>query len=249
MTQPPDLSETVRRVDEDRWLASRFAPALVRRRLNALYAVNYEIARTNEAVRTVTLGEIRFAWWREALDEIHAGKGARAHPALEAYAHEHAAAPYLCSLWDAIFKARAADLERAPFGSFEALTRYVDATAGALMRLAVAASDPAASAQSTAFITPAARAWGFAGLLRVAPLWAAFGRELLPAGVAAGDLKAAALSALAEARESGGAVAPKVFPAVGYVTLVESYLRDGAMAPMLLERQARLVVATARGRF
>jgi hypothetical protein len=38
-----DLDTLVRRVEEDRWLAARFAPPLVRERLIAIYAVNYEI--------------------------------------------------------------------------------------------------------------------------------------------------------------------------------------------------------------
>ena len=64
------LDDLVRRVDEDRWLASRFAPADVRARLIALYAVNYEIARTAEVVREPGVGDIRLAWWRDALAEI-----------------------------------------------------------------------------------------------------------------------------------------------------------------------------------
>ncbi|MBC8107455.1 MAG: squalene/phytoene synthase family protein, partial [Anaerolineae bacterium] len=64
-----DLGTLVRRVDEDRWLASRFAPAPVRERLIALYAVNYEIARLSETVREAPLGDIRLEWWRSALSE------------------------------------------------------------------------------------------------------------------------------------------------------------------------------------
>ena len=54
-----DLDADVRRHDEDRWLASRFAPADVRARLIAIYALNYEIARTAEVVSTPALVEIR----------------------------------------------------------------------------------------------------------------------------------------------------------------------------------------------
>ncbi|MBK8544168.1 MAG: hypothetical protein IPL62_11845 [Caulobacteraceae bacterium] len=46
-----DLDTLVRRVDEDRWLAARFAPPLVRERLIAIYAVNYEIARRRPCVK------------------------------------------------------------------------------------------------------------------------------------------------------------------------------------------------------
>jgi phytoene synthase len=241
-----DISALVRRVDEDRWLASRFAPARVRARLMALYAVNYEIARGAEVVRTAPLGDIRLAWWREALDEIHDGKAPRAHPALEAYARAHNETPYLRMPWAAMFAARGLDLEPAPFASLAAITRYVDATAGGLMRLAVAACDPAASGHAVAAITPAARAWGLTGLLRAAPIWAAHGRSLLPAGVAEGDVVSAAASAYAEV---GRAPLPAgIFPALGYGALVPLYLRALEKPLPLLRRQMRLIGAAASGR-
>ena len=36
-----EIDKRVRRVDEDRWISSRFAPAGQRRALTALYALNY----------------------------------------------------------------------------------------------------------------------------------------------------------------------------------------------------------------
>lgn len=239
------LSATVRRADEDRWLASRFAPARVRQRLVALYAVNHEIARAADTVSTASLGDIRHAWWREALDEIHAGKAARAHPALEAYAQAHALTPFLSEPWRVLIEARSADLDAAPFASFDALTRYVDATAGALMHLAIAAIDASAPARTLTFVQPAARAWGYAGLARAAPVWSARGRSL---GVAPGDLQRAGREALEHARLLAREQPSHLFPAFGYVALASRYLRDPLRAPSLIERQARLVAASATGR-
>jgi phytoene synthase len=239
-----DLSSTVRRADEDRWLASRFAPAHVRERLIALYAVNYEIARSAETVSTPALGDIRHVWWRDALDEVRDGKPTRAHPVVEAYARAHAQAPYLRQPWSTLIAARGADLETAPFDSFEALTRYIDGTAGALMHLAVGAIDASAPAQTLAFIQPAARAWGYAGLLRAAPLWAARGRTL---GVDADALKRAGERAYVEARRLAKDQPTHLFPAFGYVALVSRYLRKPDRVPSLFERQVRLVTASATG--
>jgi phytoene synthase len=240
-----DVAATVRRVDEDRWLASRFAPTKLRERLISLYAVNYEIARSAETVSTPALGDIRHAWWRDALDEIHDGKPARSHPALDAYADAHAQTPFLRQPWSVLIAARSADLEPAPFESFDALTRYVDATAGALMHLAVAALSVSASAQTLTFIQPAARAWGYAGLFRAAPVWAARGRSL---GVDLDALKHAGLEAYAQAKALAPAIPTQLFPAFGYVCLARRYLRAPDRAPLLLERQARLVAASATGR-
>lgn len=240
-----DISATVRRVDEDRWLASRFAPPKVRERLIAIYALNYEIARSAETVSTPALGDIRHAWWREALDEVHGGKPARAHPVLDAYARAHAEAPFLLQPWLAMIEARSADLEHAPFTSIEALTRYVDATAGALMHLAVAAIDASAPARTLAFIQPAARAWGYAGLLRAAPVWQARGRSL---GVDAETLKRVGWEARRQAQALAREQPAQLFPAFGYVALAPRYLRDPARAPFLIGRQLRLVVASASGK-
>ncbi len=107
------LDALIRRTDEDRWLASRFAATDVRARLIAIYALNYEIARTAEVVKEPAIGEIRLAWWREAIAEIHIGKPPRAHPVLQAYAPLAAGLPVAC--WEALTIARAKDFEAAPF--------------------------------------------------------------------------------------------------------------------------------------
>lgn len=241
-----DLDSLTRRIDEDRWLASRFAPADVRRRLIALYAANYEIARTAETVRAAPLGDIRLAWWRDALDEIHAGKSPRAHPAIEAYAAAHRLSPYVQAPWSALIAARGADLDPAPFASLDAMIQYVDATAGGLMRAAIAACD--AAFHAPAFVTPAARAWGLTGLLRAAPVWLARGRTLLPAGASTEDVSIVARAAYADAREAARGLPARVFPAMGYVALAPRYLRDLVRPPSLIERQLRLIAAAATGR-
>ena len=78
-----DLDALVRRVDPDRWLASRFiADAEQRADVVALYALNYELAHVAETVREPLVGEIRLTWWREAIDAIFAGEPPRRHPVL-----------------------------------------------------------------------------------------------------------------------------------------------------------------------
>lgn len=88
MTEPASLLSTtqqnaigamVRRVDEDRWLSSRYASAGGRRVLEALYAFNYELARVRVVVSEPALGAIRFQWWHDVLEEISAGRTPRRH--------------------------------------------------------------------------------------------------------------------------------------------------------------------------
>lgn len=93
LTQTPweEIDKRVRRVDEDRWISSRFAAAGERRALIALYALAYELVRVREAVSEETLGLIRFQWWRDAIAEIEAGQPPRGHDVCLALAEEVAA--------------------------------------------------------------------------------------------------------------------------------------------------------------
>jgi 15-cis-phytoene synthase len=245
-----DLDADVRRFDEDRWLASRFAPADVRARLIAIYALNHEIARTAEIVSQPAMGAIRLAWWREALAEVAEGKPPRAHPALQAYAavEPDAASPH----WEGLLVARASDLEPAPFSAWADVEAYIDGAAGNVMRLALSAcGDREAPPEAVAM---AARAWGYVGLLRSEKAWRARGRNVLPReGGGAEDMQERARAAYVSAQHlARGGFATAGFPALGYVALVPGYLRalqKGRAERPLLVRQLKLVAAAALGRF
>jgi len=241
-----DLDKHVRHHDEDRWLASRFAPAPVRARLVAVYALNHEIARTAETVSQAAIGDIRLAWWREALAEIAEGKPARAHPMLQALARNDARSP----AWAPLIEARGKDLDAAPFATWSELDDYVDATAGGVMRIGLAACGLATEAHE-AFVRAAAQAWGNVGLLRAAPYWRGRGRALLPReGGTLEELTARAGAAVRETRALSASLPTAAFPAVGYVALASAYLRTlkrrgGERA--LIAKQLKLIGAAATG--
>lgn len=244
------LDAEVRRVDEDRWLASRFAAPEARRRLVALYALNHELARTSDIVREPGVGAIRLAWWRDAINAVIGGAAAPPHAALDAYAAaggEAADAP----VWQAMIEARTADFESSPFASIDAIEGYVDATAGGLMRLALRASGVTGEGAEM-LASSGGKAWGLAGLLRAEPFWRARGRRLTPGeGCSHADLIGRARAAHVVARGLVRALPPAAFAAVGYVALAPVYLdalEAGRAAPPLFARQVRLVVAAATGR-
>jgi phytoene synthase len=232
-----DLDALVRRFDEDRWLASRFAPDGVRSRLIALYAVNHEIAHAAETVRQAAIGDIRLAWWREALAEVHEGKAPRAQPALLAYAEALRDTPWPREAWDALIEARSRDLDGTAFADWSAVDAYVDATAGAMMRLGFTACGVAPEPHR-AFIDAASRAWGAIGLARA-------GRAL------PGEAIERAMDAHRVAREHARGVPAGAFPAFGYIALSPRYaraLRKGERKLGLFGRQMALVGAAATGR-
>lgn len=245
-----DLDQLVRRVDEDRWLASRFAPEPVRKRLIALYALNYEIARTPETVSEPGLGAIRLEWWRSALEEIAEGLVARTHPALSAF-HESARCVDLARTMMGIVEARSADLEAAPFTTWDALETYVSRTARALMWAAAESTEVSlGGVEQGRFLDLAARAWGYCGLLRAEPFWTARGRSFLPEGARSADVLERARSAYEEAKPLARALPAAAFAAIGYVALTPGYLRmvkQGKRETALFVRQATLVKASATG--
>jgi len=247
MTPDLGLDAEVRRVDEDRWLASRFASPDVRARLIAIYALNQEIARTADVVTQAAIGDIRLQWWREALSEVFGGKSTRAHPVLAAVSQAHREAPLPREALEALIDARQRDLDAAPFATFAEIDAYLEGTAGNVMRVAAAACGAALDAP---ILSAGAQAWGYAGLLRAARHWHAKGRSILPQEN--GDPHAMVERARAAyAGTRGELVSPEAFPAIGYVALTPLYLHaieHGRTDRSLLTRQLKLVAASATGR-
>lgn len=246
-----ELDKLVRRVDEDRWLASRFAPAAVRERLIAIYAVNYEIARTSDTVSEGGLGDIRLEWWRSALEEVAHGSPQRAHPALAALTRTMRSPADVRALED-IVAARRADFEPRPFGAWSDVEEYLDRTAGALMRLCIEQCAPPRPAADE-FITSAGRAWGLTGLLRATPYWHAKGRSALPReGGDISEMRERARANFDEARVLARSLPQEMFPAIGYLAVVPGYLRAderGVHETPPFARKASMIAASATGRF
>ncbi len=258
---PPPLDETdldalVRRVDPDRWLASRFiADKAKRAEVVALYALNFELARVGESVSNPLAGEIRLAWWRERLEAIAGGADAPGQPVLLALAEPLRSGMLPAEMLDALVESRHADLEPEPFADDAALARYLDGTAGAVMGLSARLLDPEAPLRA---VVEAGRAWGLAGLYRAREFWTASGRSWVPAtwdrpgdsgefeAMLAQQVRAETHAALTRARTELSALSVAAFPAIAYATLSAPYAQG--RAPGELERRGRLLVATLRGR-
>ncbi len=146
------LDARVRRVDEERWLSSRYATASQRQSLIVLYAFYYELARVRVSVTDSTMGQIRFQWWRDALSELADGKP-RQHDVVLALADE---------LSDAHLSAdalgRIIEQFEAAFLATDRSQEPEDLLAGAAARICAPAEDVAALVQ------------------RIAPEWAALRR-------------------------------------------------------------------------
>jgi phytoene synthase len=275
MSQSPgDLGILVRKVDFDRFLTSLFASEDLRGDLFALYAFNYEVAKTAESVTQPVMGQIRLQWWREAIGESYAGKPRRHEVALALHrATGRAGLPR--KFFDGLIDAREKDLEPAPFGQMRELEDYADATSGHVMRLA--ARILGAGDRLDEFARSAGIAYAFVGILRAIPFHAARGRVLLPrdhlasAGlretdivtgkaptlrVVTGTLSLAARDHLTRARRYP--VRRRFLPALLPAALVPAYLRVMARPDFdvlrestdlsVARRQLALLAAMMRGR-
>ncbi len=183
--------------------------------------------------------EIRLTWWREALDEVFAGRAPRRHPVVGAVAaaigrHRLQPAPF-----EAMIEARIEAIDAPAPADEAAVHRHLDATAGALMGLAVSVLDGTAS---PAAAQPAARAWGLAGLARLRRA----GVDRLPKAWDEAEIRRRVRTATAEARTVAHDLPVLAFPAIAYATLANAYA--AGRAPSELEKRLRLTTAVLTGR-
>jgi phytoene synthase len=199
-----------------------------------------------EIVSEPLLGEIRFQWWRDALEGIHAGD-AKANPVAAALLNTIARfdlpkAPLL-----ELISARGHDLYGDTIESIEALEAYTKATCANLFCLAALILDGDEAAASLDAANHAGIAYGMTTLIRALPWHCARCHVFVPVGIlqahgasrddfAAGHASPEILAALAELRDVARAhldifyaalpsLPEKSRPAFLPVCLCEPYLR------------------------
>lgn len=228
--QGVDLDAEIRQVDPDRWFASRFiADDRARAQVVVLYAFDHELSRAEGVTSNPLAAEIRLGWWREALDDIHANRGARLHPVAEALAGIVRAKSLPRDLFESMIEVRIAAIGKAEFDPDAALIWSRD-TQGVLARLAalVLGSDG-----DGALAAPAGAVWGLVLLRR--------------AGKAGGKVFDAQLrETLIDAMRAASGLSPAVLPAALCATLARADLRSNS--PSELEKRLRLFWAALTGR-
>lgn len=220
-----DLDSLIRRVDPDRWLASRFVgdPAS-RADLIALYAYDHELARAPRVASEPMLGEIRLAWWREALDEIYGGGPVRRHPTAEALAEVVRRRALPRAPLEAMIDGRYRELDRQPMSPQEA-AEWAEATAGETAMAAARLLDPA---QNAAPVRAAGRAWALGVLV-----------------LQGGDLQLSGALAPALKQARSARISPAAFPAVAHAAFAGAYARRRSLSE--IGKRLRLTWAVARG--
>ncbi len=158
------------------------APAKVKPALWALYAFNYEIAKTREVVSETTTGLIRLTWWREAIDEIYTGKSVRQHQVVQPLAQAIRTYDLPQSHFDTLIFAREFDVEDRSPATLEGFFHYADYTTTPLTDLSLRIIG---AAQDEALTRAASIRYASAGLLRSVPYMLTQRRCYLPESVMA----------------------------------------------------------------
>lgn len=182
MTDPTAIAhvtELVRTLDRDRYVADLFAPAERRDALFALHAFNIEVSRVREAITNPMAGEVRLQWWNDALIGEARGDVA-ANPVaaalLDAITTYHLPKEALFALVDA----RIFDLYDDPMPNVNDLEGYAGETSSALIRLATLVLTGATDNASAEAAGHAGVAYAVTGLLRAFPLHARRGQCFVP---------------------------------------------------------------------
>lgn len=229
-------------LDPDRMRAARLASPVLRDRLFALYAFHAELAKVPELVSEPMMGQIRYQWWRDCIDEIYSDRPVRVHEVSMPLADMVSQSGISRFLLDRIIDGRARDLDPRPFADMAAATDYADATSGALARAATAICGGEGG-------LTAGRSWGLSGLARSYRYYADSMLKALPFT----GLLDAADAAYADVETPGAAL-----PAQAYVALVPGFVnrmsKSGydplqdvpAYAPFA--KQIRMLGVVARGR-
>jgi len=181
----PHCGQTIRDHDRDRFLLSLRAPAAKREALWALFAFNYEIAKTRAVVTETQLGHIRLQWWRDNISALYEGKEPSSNPVLSALATAIKTHDLPQADFDALIYAREFDLENVPPAHMEGLEHYADFTTTPLHRMAlqILGQDVAAN-----ILRDVSTGYALAGLLRAIPFHTAQGRNYMPDKVTVADI-------------------------------------------------------------
>ena len=223
-----DLDLELKTAEPDLWLSTRFiSDAEKRADVVALYAFDHTLSRIAHIVTQPMLGEIRLAWWREAIDEAFDAKPPRAHPVVKALSVAISRRDLNKQAFDTLIDARERDLDATPLNLDEAV-RYAEQTASDVMSIAARIINP----KSASDLIAPGRAWGVARL--------AAERRLTP------DAQAAAPQVVRKALASTPDMLSEAFPAIAYAALARDFA--AGRTPSDFSKRMRLFWAVARGK-
>ncbi len=239
--------EALKKADPDRYRAALMSDDQGRDDLLILYAFHYELSKVPDVTSEPMLGQIRYEWWREAVDEIYTDKAVRRHE-ISTPLSEMLRRTNVPRFWvDRLIDGRARDLDPQPFADMQAACDYARQTSGQLMQIAVKTLGGTPDEKTI----KAGVAWGLTGLARSYGYYHDRALKNL-------DFEALVESARHAYETACGKVDASIFPAVAYTALVPKFLQRMSREDFdpttkkvkygPLSKQFRLLVAGVSGR-
>lgn len=182
MTSPHLFQARIKDFDNDRFLASLFAPEAVRGDLWTLYAFNLELSKIRETVSEPLIGRMRLQFWRDALATIRETGAAPAHEVATPLAEIVARHPQIADDLNALIDARETDLDDVPPAHMAAFEDYAAGTSATLIAAAMRVLGGAPERHEEA-IRHAGIAIAAVGVVRALPYQIALGQVTVPADV------------------------------------------------------------------
>lgn len=227
------VRQAARADDPDRYVAALLAPRAIRSDLVTLAAFAGAVLKIPYQVTDAQIGEIRVAWWREAILEA-AQPVATGNPVADAFAEVFQRRGLDGRALEALFDQVVDRVYSTPIDDLAALSRDIDATQGTLFRFARAIAGGATGApqEASAAFAAAIEAYGLAQACLMLPYDLARGHSPLPGVVADGDadfrpviagLRTKARDALCDLRSARHAMLDADFTVLLPVALVEPY--------------------------
>lgn len=206
--------EALKKADPDRFRAALMSDAGGRADLLILYAFHYELSKVPDVTSEPMLGQIRYEWWREAIDEIYSGKEVRRHE-ISTPLSEMLRRTEVPRFWvDRLIDGRARDLDPQPFPDANAARDYARQTSGQLIQIAV----KVLGGTPDDAILSAGEAWGLTGLARSYRFY----HDKMLSHLEFEMILNAAEDAY---QKASGQYEAAIYPALGYVALVSGFLR------------------------
>lgn len=241
------MRNALKKADPDRYRAALMSDNQGRKDLLILYAFHYELSKVPDVTSEPMLGQIRYEWWREAIDEIYSGREVRRHE-ISTPLSDMLKRTGVPRFWvDRLIDGRARDLDPQAFTDMDDAGSYARQTSGQLMQIGVKVLGGTPDDRTLM----AGQAWGLTGLARSYGYY----HDRALQNLSFEDL-------VDEAREtyesSRGKTESELFPAFAYAALIPGFLkrmtRDG-FDPLTdkvdygpLSKQTRLMMAALRGK-
>lgn len=220
-----------------------------------LYAFNLEVARAPWVTKEEMIAEMRLQWWFDAIDEIFEDRNPRRHEVVSPLVDVIREAGLPRAPFDALIKARRADIYRETPAGMDAIWGYLDGTSGGLLDLAARALGAQESALGAARCF--GRGMGAANLLVSLPALETAGWKFFSDDQQIRELAVQAKAYLKEARATGRDVplqAGAAFRAGWQADVIlartagaPQMARDGGLASSEFQRRLSLAWLAMRG--